>query len=151
MTGVQTCALPIYALGIPAMGKQPGPAWLYVQWACGKTMMARQLAGGFGAPRPAGRCGGVGGGATSAVASPATARRAKARMATADQARGRSEIIRAGFRAEARRALRRCMAGRCDRIVAARSRRAGSPARGPARVAKPAPGEEAANPQCIEL
>ena len=38
------------ALGIPAMGKQPGPAWLYVQWACGKTMMARQLAGGFGAP-----------------------------------------------------------------------------------------------------
>ena len=26
------------------------PAWLYLQWACGKTMMARQLVGGYGAP-----------------------------------------------------------------------------------------------------
>jgi multiple sugar transport system substrate-binding protein len=38
------------ALGLPAVGKQSGPGWLYVQWACGKTMMQRQLAGGFGAP-----------------------------------------------------------------------------------------------------
>jgi multiple sugar transport system substrate-binding protein len=38
------------ALGITAASANKMPAWLYLQWACGKTMMARQLAGGYGAP-----------------------------------------------------------------------------------------------------
>jgi multiple sugar transport system substrate-binding protein len=38
------------ALGIPAKSANKMPAWLYLQWACGKTMMARQLVGGYGAP-----------------------------------------------------------------------------------------------------
>jgi multiple sugar transport system substrate-binding protein len=38
------------ASGIPANGRKQGPAWLYLQWACSKTMMTRQLAGGIGAP-----------------------------------------------------------------------------------------------------
>ncbi len=38
------------ALGIPAKSENKMPAWLYLQWACGKTMMTRQLVGGYGAP-----------------------------------------------------------------------------------------------------
>jgi multiple sugar transport system substrate-binding protein len=38
------------ALGIPAATSRKGPAWLYIQWACGKTVMTRQLASGAGVP-----------------------------------------------------------------------------------------------------
>jgi len=38
------------ALSIPAASRRQGPAWFYIQWACGKEMMARQLASGAGAP-----------------------------------------------------------------------------------------------------
>jgi multiple sugar transport system substrate-binding protein len=35
-------------IGIAAASKNQGPAWLYVQWATGKTNQARQLTGGWG-------------------------------------------------------------------------------------------------------
>ena len=38
------------AVGIPAGSKNKGPAWLYVQWAVGKTMMNAYLASGAGTP-----------------------------------------------------------------------------------------------------
>lgn len=38
------------ALAIPAGSTRKGAAWLYIQWACGKDMMARQLSTGAGAP-----------------------------------------------------------------------------------------------------
>jgi multiple sugar transport system substrate-binding protein len=37
-------------LSIPAACPRKGAAWLYIQWACGKEMMARQLITGAGAP-----------------------------------------------------------------------------------------------------
>ena len=38
------------ALGIPAASKNKDAAWLFLQWAAGKDMMAAQLSGSFGAP-----------------------------------------------------------------------------------------------------
>jgi multiple sugar transport system substrate-binding protein len=38
------------AMAIPAACPRKGAAWLYIQWACGKEMMARQLISGAGAP-----------------------------------------------------------------------------------------------------
>ena len=38
------------AICIPVATRKQGPAWLYIQWACGKEMMTRQLASGAGAP-----------------------------------------------------------------------------------------------------
>jgi len=46
----QIAGLTADALGIAAKSPNKGPAWLYMQWACGKQMMARQLSGGYGAP-----------------------------------------------------------------------------------------------------
>jgi multiple sugar transport system substrate-binding protein len=37
-------------LSIPAACPRKGAAWLYIQWACGKEMMARQLITGAGTP-----------------------------------------------------------------------------------------------------
>ena len=37
-------------LSIPAACPRKGAAWLYIQWACGKEMMTRQLVSGAGAP-----------------------------------------------------------------------------------------------------
>jgi multiple sugar transport system substrate-binding protein len=37
-------------LSIPAACPRKGAAWLYIQWACGKDMMARQLITGAGTP-----------------------------------------------------------------------------------------------------
>jgi multiple sugar transport system substrate-binding protein len=37
-------------LAIPAGSPRKGAAWLYIQWACGKDMMARQLISGAGVP-----------------------------------------------------------------------------------------------------
>jgi multiple sugar transport system substrate-binding protein len=47
---VRASGLSADALGIPAKSANKMPAWLYLQWACGRTMMARQLVGGYGAP-----------------------------------------------------------------------------------------------------
>ena len=42
---------PVFAsgVGIAAASKKIGPAWYWVQWATGKSMQARQVAGGYGA------------------------------------------------------------------------------------------------------
>jgi multiple sugar transport system substrate-binding protein len=42
---------PVFAsgVGIAAQSKKTGPAWYWVQWATGKQMQARQVAGGYGA------------------------------------------------------------------------------------------------------
>ncbi len=42
---------PVFAsgVGITAATKKTGPAWYWVQWATGKAMQARQVAGGYGA------------------------------------------------------------------------------------------------------
>jgi multiple sugar transport system substrate-binding protein len=42
---------PVFAsgVGVAAQSKKIGPAWYWVQWATGKQMQARQVAGGFGA------------------------------------------------------------------------------------------------------
>jgi multiple sugar transport system substrate-binding protein len=38
------------ALAMPATTSRKGPGWLYIQWACGKDVMTRQLAIGAGVP-----------------------------------------------------------------------------------------------------
>lgn len=42
---------PVFAsgVGISAASKKIGPSWYWVQWATGKSMQARQVAGGYGA------------------------------------------------------------------------------------------------------
>jgi multiple sugar transport system substrate-binding protein len=42
---------PVFAsgVGIAAQSRKIGPAWYWVQWATGKQMQARQVAGGYGA------------------------------------------------------------------------------------------------------
>lgn len=42
---------PVFAsgVGVAAQSKKIGPAWYWVQWATGKQMQARQVAGGYGA------------------------------------------------------------------------------------------------------
>lgn len=42
---------PVFAsgVGIAAASKKIGPSWYWVQWATGKAMQARQVAGGYGA------------------------------------------------------------------------------------------------------
>jgi multiple sugar transport system substrate-binding protein len=42
---------PVFAsgVGVAAQSRKVGPAWYWVQWATGKQMQARQVAGGYGA------------------------------------------------------------------------------------------------------
>jgi len=51
MQGPKVHRAPVFAsgVGIAAASKKQGPAWYWVQWATGKAMQARQVAGGYGA------------------------------------------------------------------------------------------------------
>ena len=46
----QVSGLTADGLSIPAGCPRKGAAWLYIQWACGKDMMTKQLVSGAGAP-----------------------------------------------------------------------------------------------------
>jgi multiple sugar transport system substrate-binding protein len=46
----QVSGLTADGLSIPTACPRKGAAWLYIQWACGKDMMTRQLVTGAGAP-----------------------------------------------------------------------------------------------------